>query len=310
MIINAPLRPNTSPETWGLVNCRFICNGGTWTEDPLNYAKDSHLAILGQNGYKMVYSTCLARSVSEEFDELARYISHGIEIVAVRIGNEDYNSVKIPGVPPSQAFARGRVEASNYIAKSREHFEAFDEAGFETIYNAPMPSNQQDERFTLFRQGWCAEIHEEMPLNVGVDLHVYDRCGAIPISFDLLPEFEGRKRWFIEIGALYNGDSVLFLERSKRVFTEMRRVVRGSDVLGFQLMENGNGLAFLLNGDLTELGEFHQEQDWRRVVRVIDRLPFVPNRFLIVQTEDPMGVVSEVSWNGWVKGVPVLGSYL
>lgn len=309
MIINAPLRHNISPDTWGLIDCRFICNGGTFTEDPLNYAKDSHLAILGQNGYKMVYSTCLARSISEELDELARYISHGIDIVAVRIGNEDYNSVKIPGVRPSEAYARGRLEADKYINHAMTHYLAFHGAGYETIFNAPFPSNQQDERFTLFRQGWCDEIHD-LPLHIGVDMHVYDRCRPVPINFDLMPEFEGRKRWFIETGALYEGDPVLFLERSERVFTEMRKRVKGTDVLGFQLMENDNGLAFLFNGIVTELGEFHQQQDWSRVTRVIDRLPFVPNRFLIVQLEDPMERRSEVSWNGWSKGVPALGSYL
>ena len=307
VIVNSPLRGNIVPSKWGLIKSKLITNGGTWSKDPLQYADDADLALLGSKGYEMIYSICLARTPAQEVAELTRYKAHGLIIKKSRLGNEEDADVKLNDVPKNKCFPKGMEEANSYTIRAKGHKEAIRAAfpDMEFILTAPFPSNEQGERYTLFRQGWCARIHEE-PIPIGVDMHVYDRCGPIPISLDLMPDFEGRKRYFIEVGAIHAGDNALWFERTKRVMLLMKPFMRLGDTLGIQSMDNANGTALLHGGNITALGQWFNEQDWRTVDDVIDKLPFSPlYKFLILKMDDG----TEVGWKGWFNASPERGTF-
>lgn len=307
-LINTPQRAGAKASENVKVSCKDICNGGTWSKDPLNKASDAQLTELGFLNYRVVYSVCLARTPEEEVAEIKRYLAFGIYIPEVRLGNEEDSDIKLNTVGGNEARQFGYDAANDYWFRVQPYIEAiraeFPQMGF--ILTAPYPSNQQGQRYTLFRLGWCDRV-AETPLSYGVDMHVYDRCEPVPITLDLLPVFEGRERWFIEVGALYNGNGAIWLERSKRVFLMLMALCRKGDKLGIQLMENNAGTGLLMNGVLTEWGKFYESIDFRRVSKVTDKLRGIPSpyKFLILTMDNG----DEVSWNGWSFNAPAEGVF-
>jgi hypothetical protein len=308
--INSVPRDGVLAENHEKVGCKTVVNGGTWSKNPANKATDQQLMQWGAYGYNVIYSVCLQRTPLEEVAEIARYKSFGIKITHCRLGNEEDNDVKLLDIPMSQSRAFGHDAADKYVDRSEPFKDAIATAysSMQFILTAPLPSNQQGERYTSFRLGWCDRIHEE-PLGISVDMHVYDRCiEDNPIDLSLTPSFTGRDRYFLEVGALYNNSYPLWLERSKRTMHLVRGIARYGDVVGVQLMENDNGIGLIQFGNLTDWGKFYVGLDWKKIDKIYDRLAGIPTpyKFLIIKFDNG----DEMYWSGWYTNAPKVGQYL
>ena len=170
MIVNAPLRGGVNIDTWGLSLVTKICNGGTWTRDPLNFATEAQLIALAALGKDVVYSVCLARTPDKELDEINRYISYGVNIVAVRFGNEE-SQYEVAGVGEVVNYELGRIRGAAYVARVQEYVDKF--PTYPRIYAGEFPSNMQNPVVALFRAGWNKGISENIRPEDVIDLHVY-----------------------------------------------------------------------------------------------------------------------------------------
>jgi hypothetical protein len=307
MIVNSPPRGYDFNDHL-IVPFRYVTNGGTWSKDPLNYATDAQLSVWGSNGYSVVYSVCLQRSPQQEVDEIARYKSFGIKVDRSRLGNEeDDGSVLDNSVDPWEA---GWQYADAYVAKAAAYKQAIETAypDMEFILTAPFPSNQQTQKQTMKRIGWCARIDQE-PLAIGVDMHVYDRCNPInKIDMSLAPAFEGRKRFFLEVGAIPVFSQDIWMSRSIETLQMVRAIAREGDEVGVQVMENNVGIGLIMNKSLTAWGDHVVSMDWRKVAKIYDRLSGIPSpfKFLIIKFDNG----DEEYWNGWYTNAPVVGTYI
>jgi len=308
-VVNAPLRDGVSISEQAGVLCKNICNGGTWTRDPLNKATDKQLSDLGMANYNLIYSVCMARTPDEEVIEILRYLSHGIVITDYRVGNEEYDKSKNSNKPFTKSRAFGFTECRDFLNRGKPFVDAI-KAIIPTatfIYPAPFPTEQFSQYNTDFRLGWCDRLQME-PIEFSVDLHIYDRCDNVPINMSLLPDFTGRRRFFIEVGAIYKTDYNLWLERSKMTMKLVRGIAREGDVVGVQVMENKSGTGLTKGGVLTDWGVFYNSLDWRKVTNVIDKLRGLPSfyKFLIIQFDNG----DELSWKGLYTSAPKKGRYL
>jgi len=277
MIINAPLRSGVNIGTWNLSKVTKVCNGGTWSEDPNNFATDAQLNALAASGKEVVYSVCLKRTPAQELAEVNRYISKGITINSVRLGNEESQDSSLDGVWQNAAFAFGESEAEIYFNKAQLYSAVLP---YSKIYSGEFPSNQQGVRFKLFREGWNSKLISLMGPTDRLDMHIYQNYGKVEID---LSYFDTVATWPNGVVIIESGVASSTITTSTDVYTitvglwtKIRAKMRSIDEFGLQLMENlTSNIGLVFNGALTPLGEWinglyiNGEEPGDPVVRVV-----------------------------------------
>lgn len=256
MIVNAPLRAGVNIDTWGLSLVPTICNGGTWTRDPLNFATEAQLIALAALGKDVVYSVCLARTPEEELAEVNRYLSYGVKIVAVRLGNEESQYVDMAGVWVPVAYTTGLTRGAEYVAAVQPYADILP---FPRIYSGEFPSNQQGERFQLFRQGWNKGISDNVNVEDRIDLHVYQNQSKDPIDLSYLSLDPGLPNKYIIIESGIPSQSIVdqttVPAETINLWEKIRAELREDDEFGVQLMEQTEfPIGLVYEGELTDLG--------------------------------------------------------
>jgi hypothetical protein len=281
MIVNAPLRNNVDISTWGLSKVNTICNGGTWTRDPLNFATDAQLQALAASGKDVIYSVCLARTPEQELAEVNRYLSFGVSIVAVRLGNEENQYVDMTGIWIPAAYAYGEAQGAQYVTNVQPYADILP---FPRIYSGEFPSNMQGTRFELFREGWNKGISDNINAEDKIDMHIYqnqdkliNQSQQIDLSYlKLTPHPVSNKFVIIESGIPIQTvvDENSFVSQTISLWERIIEALRPEDEFGVQLMEQAEfPIGMVYNGKLTELGEwvnglFYEEEPKVVVTRI------------------------------------------
>ena len=256
MITNAPLRNGVDIKTWGLCKVDTICNGGTWSEDPLNYATSTQLTDLAASKKKVIYSICMARTAAQEASEIQRYLTFGVDVIAVRFGNEESQDISLSGITQGQSYAHGFTEGQAYMVRTAPYAALLT---LPKIYSGEFPSNQQGARFSTFRKGWNDAIVSLAQPEDKIDMHVYQRMDKPEIDLSYFDEIVA---WVNPIVVIESGvntatinSSVNFEVESIKVWQKIIAKMRPQDEMGFQLLENPTSpVGLVFNGSLTGLG--------------------------------------------------------
>jgi hypothetical protein len=307
-IINAPLRSSVDPYDFHKIDCDMICIGGTLSEDADFYATSEQLEALADIGIKVMYSINPNRTPIDEFNEYIRYKAKGVNVTVIRGFNEAGNDPNLTQVSSkgNAAYEKGFADNEDYLTKLDTYLSHFEGLGLEIVYSGLYPYKEMGNKFLSYRKGWNAHLNTSIPLDAGIDFHIYDRCKGDPIDLDQLPSMNGRRRWLVELGSLINGSLSIAKFRQEYVLSGMKSRILPNDVLGVQVAQNKqyNGLIDM-DGNLTDWGLFYNSLVAKKIVAIIAKTKWIisPYRWYIFKLSDG----SEIGWGGFYWDLPSVG---